>query len=40
MSSIWSFLKQKLMNKPLTIVGDGNKKRFLYVKDVVNAFYL
>ncbi len=34
------FLKQILKNKPLTIVGDGNQKRdFLYVTDVANAFY-
>jgi UDP-glucose 4-epimerase len=35
------FLKQKLKNKPLTIVGNGFQKRdFLYVTDVANAFYL
>ena len=34
------FLKQKLSNKPLTIVGNGKQKRdFLYVTDVANAFY-
>ena len=34
------FLKQKLANKPLTIVGNGKQKRdFLYVTDVCNAFY-
>lgn len=32
------FLAQKLANKPMTIVGDGNQKRdFTYVTDVVNA---
>lgn len=35
------FLKQKLMNKPLTIVGNGKQRRdFLHVKDVANAFYM
>jgi UDP-glucose 4-epimerase len=35
------FLKQKLANKPFTVVGDGTQKRdFLYVTDVVKAFYL
>lgn len=35
------FLKQKLANKPLTIVGNGKQKRdFVFVKDVCNAFYL
>ena len=35
------FLKQKLENKPYTVVGDGTQKRdFIYVTDVVNAFYL
>jgi len=35
------FLKQKLSKKPFTVVGDGNQKRdFLYVTDVVKAFYL
>lgn len=34
------FLKQKLANKPFTVVGDGTQKRdFLYVTDVVIAFY-
>tara|TARA_B100001250_G_C19795124_1_gene788359 strand:- start:1144 stop:2130 length:987 start_codon:yes stop_codon:yes gene_type:complete len=34
------FLKQKLSNKPLTIVGNGNQTRdFINVKDVVEAFY-
>ncbi len=35
------FLKQKLSNSPLTIVGNGNQKRdFVYVTDVAEAFYL
>ena len=35
------FLKQKLENKKLTVVGDGEQRRdFLYVTDVANAFYL
>jgi UDP-glucose 4-epimerase len=35
------FLKQKLMNAPLTIVGDGTQSRdFIYVTDVAKAFYL
>lgn len=35
------FLAQKLANKPLTIVGDGNQTRdFVYVSDVVEAFWL
>lgn len=34
------FLAQKLSNKPLTIVGNGKQKRdFVYVSDVVQAFY-
>ncbi len=34
------FLKQKLENKPFTIVGTGNQKRdFIHVKDVCRAFY-
>ncbi|CAM2067460.1 GDP-mannose 4,6-dehydratase [Sulfidibacter corallicola] len=34
------FLRQKLANKPLTIVGDGTQSRdFLYVTDVAAAFY-
>ena len=34
------FLKQKLSNKPFTVVGDGSQKRdFLYVEDVADAFY-
>lgn len=34
------FLKQILANKPLTVVGDGKQKRdFLYVTDVANAFF-
>ena len=35
------FLKQKLSNHPFTIIGNGNQKRdFIYISDVVNAFYL
>ena len=35
------FLKQRLSKKPLTIVGNGSQKRdFLHVKDLANAFYL
>jgi len=35
------FLAQKLKGKPLTVVGDGTQRRdFLYVTDVANAFYL
>jgi len=34
------FLKQKISNYPLTIVGDGEQKRdFLYISDVCDAFY-
>lgn len=35
------FFKQKLSNKPLTVVGNGRQKRdFVFVTDVVKAFYL
>jgi UDP-glucose 4-epimerase len=35
------FLKQKLSNKPITIVGDGEQMRdFIYASDVANAFFL
>jgi len=35
------FLAQKLAGKPFTVVGDGTQRRdFLYVTDVVRAFYL
>ena len=35
------FLAQKINNKPLTVVGDGNQSRdFTYVTDVVNATIL
>jgi len=34
------FLKQKITNKPLTVVGDGNQTRdFVNVVDVAEAFY-
>lgn len=34
------FIKQKLSNKPFTIIGTGNQKRdFVYVSDVCSAFY-
>jgi UDP-glucose 4-epimerase len=37
---IGTFLKQKLENKPLTIVGDGNQSRdFTHVLDVAEAFH-
>ena len=33
------FLRQKIENKPLTVVGDGSQRRdFLYVTDVASAF--
>ena len=33
------FLKQKLENKPFTIVGDGKQKRdFIYISDICKAF--
>jgi UDP-glucose 4-epimerase len=33
------FLSQKLAGKPYTVVGDGKQKRdFIFVKDIVNAF--
>ncbi len=35
------FLKQKLEEKPFTVVGDGTQSRdFLYASDVAQAFYL
>lgn len=35
------FLKQKLSDRPFTIVGSGKQKRdFVFVEDVCNAFYL
>lgn len=34
------FMKQFISNKPFTVVGNGRQKRdFLYVSDVANAFY-
>ena len=35
------FFRQKLAGEPYTLVGDGTQKRdFIYVKDVVEAFFL
>lgn len=35
------FLKQKISNHPFTIIGNGKQKRdFIYISDVVKAFYL
>lgn len=35
------FFKQKLSNKPFTLVGNGKQRRdFLYVDDIAEAFYL
>jgi UDP-glucose 4-epimerase len=35
------FLKQKILNYPFTVIGNGMQKRdFIYVADVINAFYL
>ena len=35
------FLKQKLKNKPFTVVGNGNQKRdFIYVEDAIQAMVL
>ena len=40
-SVIGVFMKQMLSKKPLTVVGNGNQKRdYVYVSDVANAFYL
>ena len=34
------FIKQKLSNHPFTVIGSGKQKRdFIYVDDVVKAFY-
>lgn len=34
------FIRQKLANKPFTVIGTGNQKRdFIYVSDVCDAFY-
>tara|TARA_B100001057_G_C22744674_1_gene909253 strand:+ start:330 stop:1325 length:996 start_codon:yes stop_codon:yes gene_type:complete len=34
------FLKQKLSNHPYTVIGNGKQKRdFIYIEDVVKAFY-
>ena len=34
------FFKQKIKNKPLTIIGNGKQSRdFVYVSDVVKAFF-
>ncbi len=39
-SVIGVFFKQKLANKPFTLVGDGSQKRdYLHVKDLSRAFY-
>lgn len=38
---IGTFLKQKIMKKPLTVVGNGRQRRdFIFVTDVANAFYM
>ena len=39
-SVIGVFFKQKLSNKPLTVVGSGEQSRdYLHVKDLASAFY-
>ena len=41
MEQYLEFLKQKLENKPFTIVGDGNQTRdFIFSTDVAEAFRL
>ena len=36
--AVFGVFKQRLKNKPLTIIGNGNQRDFIYVTDVAEAF--
>ena len=36
---MFGVLKQKISKRPLTVVGDGLKRDFTYLTDIVFAFY-